>query len=92
MINNTALIKYQQFVWISCLAYFSVSCLLLIAQVPLGDFASHLGVKIVLVAAVSQLLVMAYQFRLAGNRRFMYLSYVLLMVIMVASLAGSFLL
>jgi len=90
--NNDALIKYQRLVWQFCLIYFSIVCGHLVINGSAAPFLSHLGVKIVLVAAVSQLVVMAYQFRKAGNRRFMMLSYVLLIVIAVSSAIGSYLL
>ena len=89
--NNAALIKFQQFVWYFCLVYFSVVCLLLILNFSQAYFLSHLGVKIVLAATVSQLVVMAYQFRKAGRRRFMHLSYILMLVIIASSALGSYL-
>ena len=90
--SNAGLVKYQRLVWYLSLAYFSIVCVLLIMKVPVADFLSHLGVKIVLLATVSQLVVIARQFRQAGNRRFMIWSYVLLLVIAVSSATGSFLL
>jgi len=89
--NNSALIKYQQFVWYFCLLYFATVCLLLIMNFSQADFLSHLGVKITLAATVSQLVVMAYQFRRAGNRKFMHLSYILILVIIGCSVIGSYL-
>ena len=91
MTNNSALIKYQQLVWYFCLVYFSIVCLLLITKNSQAYFWGHLGVKIVLAATVSQLVVIAYQFRQGGNRRFMYLSYILILVIMACSTLGSYL-
>ncbi len=90
--SNSALIKYQQFIWYFMLMYLSIVCLLLILNFSQAYFLSHLGVKIVLLATVSQLVVMAQQFRQSGNRRFMMLSYVLLIVIAVSSAVGLFLL
>lgn len=90
--NNSALIKYQQFVWYFCLVYLSIVCLLLILNFSQAYFLSHLGVKIILAATVSQLVVLAYQFRQAGNRRFMRLSYILVLVIIACSALGSYLL
>ncbi len=91
MINNSALIRYQQFVWYFCLAYFSIVCVLLLIKSSQAYFLSHLGIKIVLAATVSQLVVVAYQFRQAGNRRFMHLSYILILVILASSAIGSYL-
>lgn len=89
--NNLALIKYQQFIWYFCIVYLSIACLLLILNFSQAYFLSHLGVKVILAATVSQLVVMAYQFRQAGNIRFMRLSYVLILVIIICSALGAYL-
>ncbi|HEX2897958.1 MAG TPA: hypothetical protein VHP63_07915, partial [candidate division Zixibacteria bacterium] len=65
----TTLVKYQQFVWYFCLAYFLLASILLAMKSPSGYLLSHLGVKIVLAATVSQLVVMAHEFRKSGNRK-----------------------
>ena len=90
--NNAALIKYQQIIWIFCLVYFAIVSALLAAGFSPADFLGHLGIKIILLATVSQLIIMAFQFRKAGNRKFMILSYILILVIIGSSAAGSFLL
>ncbi len=90
--NYSALIKYQQFVWYFCLVYLSIVCLLLILNFSQAYFLSHLGVKIILAATLSQLIVLADQFRQEGNRRFMRLGYILILVILACSALGSYLL
>lgn len=92
MAVKTTLIKYQQVVWYFCLTYFLLTSVLLAIKSSSGYFLSHLGVKLVLAATITQLVVMSYEFRKSGNRKFAALSLVLLFVIVASSAIGSFLL
>jgi len=90
--DKSTLVKYQQIVWYFCLAYFLLASVLLAMKNSSGYFLSHLGVKIVLAATISQLVVMSHEFRKTGNRKFAALSLILLLVIVASSAIGSILL
>lgn len=90
--HNSALIKYQRLVRLFCLIYFSIVSGHLVMNSSAAKTMGHLGVKIVLAATIGQLVVMAYQFRKSDNKRFVWLSYTLLAVIIVSSAIGSLLL
>ena len=90
--NNSRLIAYQKMAWISCVIYFAIVSVLLILKIPVALKLSQWGIILVLSATIGQLLVMAGEFKQAGKRRFMTLSYVLLAVIILTAGAGAFLL
>ena len=90
--NNNGLIAFQRVAWFGCVIYFAVVSVLLILGQPMALKLSQWGIILVLSAAVGQLVVMAAEFKRAGKRRFMILSYILLAVILLTAGAGAFLL
>lgn len=87
--SNAGLIKYQRIMLYISVLFLAVACLLLIFKAPLGKELSRWGVIFVLVATLGQLLVMAQDFKQSGNRRFMFLSYVLVATILICSILGA---
>jgi hypothetical protein len=90
--SNNNLIKYHQLIWYLCMAYLAVTCLLLVTSPPLGSEMSFWGVVFVLAATLSQLFVMASDFRVSGKRKFTLLCYVLIAVIIFTTSLGTWLL
>ncbi len=83
--QHLSLIKYQRLVWLICVAYLALVCVLQVMNSKISFELSKWGTIFVLAATVSQLFVISHDFKRSGNRKFMALGYVLISVIIVST-------
>jgi hypothetical protein len=86
--NNNLLAKFQDIFWYAGLVLFVVISVLLVAGIAQADTMSRWCVLLILVLTIGKLIMYAEQFRGSGNKTFMILSYVFMLVITVAIYFG----
>jgi len=87
--KNALLLQFQRIIWYVYVGYLCIACLLLVTRTELGVKLSYWGVIFVLIATVGQLFFMANDFKRSGSRHFMLLSYALILVILVSTALGA---
>ncbi len=79
--KNTLLVKFQNYFWYVGLALFVTISIYLAFGMPYADEMSRWCVLLILALTVCKLIMYAEQFRSSGNKTFMILSYVFMLVI-----------
>ena len=86
--KNNLLAKFQDMFWYAGLVLFGLSTVLLLAGIPRAETMSYWCVLLILVLTIGKLIMYAVQFRSSGNKTFMILSYVFMLVITVTIYFG----
>jgi hypothetical protein len=86
--KNILLVKFQNYFWYVGLALFVTISINLAFGMPYADKMSHWCVLLILVLTILKLITYAEQFRNSGNRTFMILSYLFMLVITVTVYFG----
>lgn len=79
--DTTSLIRLQQISWYVALAYFGILAVLAVIGIDNAVDLARYGVIYVLVITLTKLFIMAHQFRAVNLRKFSFLSYLLVLIL-----------